>query len=162
MNEDNKKIQTELPAPHDMLLEENKKKLLRAPTFLEKYPMLKWIILIIIVFIVFAFIVFSPFRTMIDQNSSNNPTPTKLKSKTPEVVNLVRLDLAKKLGVELSQVKIKSYIETEWKDTSLGCPEPGMSYLQVITPGYKVVLESKQKEYQYNTDTSQTFTECSN
>jgi hypothetical protein len=28
----------------------------------------------------------------------------------------------------------------EWRDSSIGCPKPGVAYLDVITPGYKVTL----------------------
>ncbi len=29
----------------------------------------------------------------------------------------------------------------EWSDASLGCPEEGMFYAQVITPGYRLVFD---------------------
>ena len=29
-----------------------------------------------------------------------------------------------------------------WPDSSLGCPEPGFQYAQVLTPGYLVVARS--------------------
>ncbi len=40
----------------------------------------------------------------------------------------------------------------DWSDASLGCPEPGQVYAQVITPGYRVLLEAAGKEYEVHTD----------
>lgn len=37
---------------------------------------------------------------------------------------------------------LKSIEARSWPDSSLGCPQPGMSYMQVITPGYIVLLEA--------------------
>jgi hypothetical protein len=37
-----------------------------------------------------------------------------------------------------------------WEDGSLGCPEPGMVYAQVLTPGYRFTLQSSGKTYQYH------------
>jgi hypothetical protein len=36
----------------------------------------------------------------------------------------------------------------EWNDASLGCPQPGMMYAQVITPGYlvKVLVDGQPRE----------------
>ena len=30
----------------------------------------------------------------------------------------------------------------DWRDSSLGCPKPGMAYLDVITPGHRVTLRA--------------------
>jgi len=52
--------------------------------------------------------------------------------------------LAIQLGVDPSAITVV-WVETkEWPDTSLGCPEPGMMYTQVITPGYLVVLDARE------------------
>ncbi len=39
-----------------------------------------------------------------------------------------------------------------WPDTSLGCPQKGMMYAQVITPGFRVVLAVNDQDYEYHTD----------
>lgn len=36
-----------------------------------------------------------------------------------------------------------------WRDGSLGCPEPGMAYIQVLTDGYWVVLEVDGQTYDW-------------
>jgi hypothetical protein len=69
-----------------------------------------------------------------------------------EVVRLAKEDLAQRLGVAVDQIQLVSVEAVNWSDTSLGCPQPGMMYAQVITPGYRVVLEAGGKQYDYHTD----------
>ena len=47
-----------------------------------------------------------------------------------------------------------------WPDSSLGCPKPNMNYLQVITPGYRIVLEAQGRSYEYHTDTGKRVVRC--
>src|SRR5687767_10541093 len=44
-------------------------------------------------------------------------------------------DLAVRLGIEASAVTVVSVESVTWSDGSIGCPEPGRAYPQVITPG---------------------------
>jgi len=60
--------------------------------------------------------------------------------------------LAAELGISPEEVTVLSSEGVEWSDTSLGCPEPGMMYAQVITPGYLVLLEAGGREYEVHTD----------
>ena len=41
--------------------------------------------------------------------------------------------------------------KVEWGNTSLGNPEPGMMYAEVIVPGFKIVLEADGVFYMYHT-----------
>lgn len=61
-------------------------------------------------------------------------------------------DLAKQTGVPADQITVVSVDPMEWPDTSLGCPQEGMMYAQVITPGYLIVLETQGQQYEYHTD----------
>ena len=51
--------------------------------------------------------------------------------------------------------------EVEWPDSSLGCPKPGMVYLQVITPGRLIVLEVAGTRYEYHAGADAPFL-CTN
>lgn len=44
--------------------------------------------------------------------------------------------LAHHLSVISSTLILSSSVAIEWEDSSLGCPDPALSYLQVITPGF--------------------------
>ncbi|MCI0396040.1 MAG: hypothetical protein L0332_19465 [Chloroflexi bacterium] len=37
-----------------------------------------------------------------------------------------------------------------FEDESLGVPEPGATYAQVITPGYVIVVEADERRYTYH------------
>ena len=55
--------------------------------------------------------------------------------------------LSKKLSVEPDSVRVVHMAAMEWPDSSLGCPRPGMQYLQVITPGWLALLQTGKKAY---------------
>lgn len=61
-----------------------------------------------------------------------------------------RQELAGKLGVSPARIQVVKAEPVLWPDTSLGCPQPGMMYAQVITPGYQFILEYEGKQYDYH------------
>ena len=50
--------------------------------------------------------------------------------------------LAVELGIPVSSIRIDTVRAVEWRDSSIGCPQPGEGYLQVITPGHKITLRA--------------------
>jgi hypothetical protein len=62
--------------------------------------------------------------------------------------------LATKLGVAEDQITIVSAERVEWPDACLGAATEGELCAQVITPGYRIVLETGGKEYEAQTDES--------
>ncbi len=48
--------------------------------------------------------------------------------------------LAADLGVEVANLTLRESQAVEWSDTGLGCPDPATTYLQVITPGYRLIF----------------------
>ena len=50
--------------------------------------------------------------------------------------------VARDRGIKPEDVTIVSVEAVEFSDSSLGCPKPDMSYLQVITSGYKVIADA--------------------
>ena len=59
------------------------------------------------------------------------------------------VDLRQRVGEELEQVQIVRAEQVTWSDSSLGCPEPGMAYLQVLTEGIWLVLSYQEKVFDY-------------
>lgn len=46
------------------------------------------------------------------------------------------------------------YVEArQWPDSALGCPREDVMYLQVITPGFIVVINAAGKQLEYHADT---------
>jgi len=56
------------------------------------------------------------------------------------------------MGSNVDNIVLVSAQSVDWADSSLGCPQPGMVYAQVITQGYKIVLRVGDIEYQFHTD----------
>jgi hypothetical protein len=49
-------------------------------------------------------------------------------------------------------VTVASVAATQWPDASLGCPEPGRVYAQVLTRGYAMSLVVEGRRYAYHSD----------
>ncbi len=77
----------------------------------------------------------------------------------PLVERVVR-DLAERLQISTDEITVVQVEEKMWRDSSLGCPQPGQMYLQVITPGYLIVLEAQGQQYSYHTGTEANFILC--
>lgn len=60
-------------------------------------------------------------------------------------------DLAARLRLDRDAIQVLSVEKRMWNDASLGCPEPGKMYAQVITPGFLVRLEAEGATYEYHT-----------
>jgi hypothetical protein len=70
--------------------------------------------------------------------------------------------LAAETGIQASNLTLQSAEATEWSDGSLGCPDPATSYIQVITPGYKVVLTDGTRTYDIHASQSGQAVWCDN
>ena len=88
-----------------------------------------------------------------DYVPSNTPTPEP--TPTPEVPSfggLFMAELSNKLGIKPSNIKLVSYEDTIFNDSSLGCPEPGKLYAQVLTPGWKILFNANGSIYEYHSN----------
>lgn len=82
-------------------------------------------------------------------------SPTAVKDPTLEkLIEDAKEDLAQRANVPESVITVSSAEPVEWRDTSLGCPAEGMMYAQVITPGYRIVLEANGQTYEYHASTT--------
>lgn len=100
------------------------------------------------------------------QGDSTPMTPTLSTPVTPGLEYLIEIakeDLAQRLSMSVTQINLVETAEVEWSDSSLDCPQPGMEYLQVITPGYRILLETNGNLYEYhsNRDTYVVYCESS-
>jgi hypothetical protein len=69
--------------------------------------------------------------------------------------------LADELGITPQEVTVLASEQVEWSDASLGCPQPGMMYAQVVTPGYSFLLDAAGEQYKVHTDlTGQSVIVC--
>jgi len=70
----------------------------------------------------------------------------------PPPVIVAIADMAENLNVQPEQVTVVALEEVTWPDASLGLPEPGKMYAQVLVPGYRVTLEAVGRRFEYHTD----------
>jgi hypothetical protein len=59
-------------------------------------------------------------------------------------------DVAGQTGRAADTVQLLAVDRADWRDSSLGCPKPGMVYLQVITPGYRILVQAGDTIYEYH------------
>lgn len=62
--------------------------------------------------------------------------------------------LAAQLGILPEDIRIVSYEKVNWPDACLGIQTAGLMCAQVITPGFRVLLEAQGKRYDFHTDLS--------
>ncbi|MGA9349783.1 MAG: hypothetical protein WBW48_13395 [Anaerolineae bacterium] len=80
------------------------------------------------------------------------PTTVETPAGSETAIALAKEDLAGRLGVALEKITALEVEAVEWPDTSLGCPQPGRMYAQVITPGYRIILKVGGERYEYHSD----------
>jgi len=68
-------------------------------------------------------------------------------SQRDAAVALAKKTLCARLGLAAAAVELQKAEAVDWPDTSLGCPEKGMMYAQMITPGYRVSLKAEGKTH---------------
>lgn len=59
-------------------------------------------------------------------------------------------DLSAKIHIAPENITIQKSENHTWNDSSLGCPQKGYFYSQMISPGYIIELTAAGKTYQYH------------
>jgi len=66
------------------------------------------------------------------------------------LVEMAKEDLSGRLAVAQDEIELMAADYVTWPDSSAGCPQPGMQYLQVLTNGSRIKLRSGKKTYHYH------------
>lgn len=97
------------------------------------------------------------FQPEPDMDLQASPTPSPIHTQdvgsTPNFDEL-RSVLAEELGESIDRIIIKSVQEMQFRNSCLGLEKPGEMCMQVITPGFRVNLETPQGSYVFHTDQS--------
>ena len=78
------------------------------------------------------------------------------------LIQSAKADLAQKLSIPASQIKATETKEVFWPDASLGCPQPGIAYNQIPTPGYLIMLVYSENKFEYHADIHGNILHCEN
>jgi hypothetical protein len=78
------------------------------------------------------------------------------------LIEMAKADVAQRLSVSIQDVAVLESVSVTWSDASLGCPQEGMAYAQVLTPGYLIRLKSGEQEFEYHAGKSTTVIFCEN
>lgn len=70
-------------------------------------------------------------------------------------------DLAQRLSIPVAQIQLVEARDVIWTDSSLGCPQPGMAYADVLTPGYLILLNVNGQSYEYHAGKNSNVFHCS-
>jgi hypothetical protein len=67
----------------------------------------------------------------------------------PAVLDPILADASARTGAPKESIEIVTAEARTWPDGSLGCPQPGMAYTQVVTEGYQVVVRAANRTLDY-------------
>ena len=109
-------------------------------------------VILAVLSIVFATSLFSPAFGQVPENL-NDDTEVILNDNTEVIEQAVLQDFSQRTGIEIPNPDIKISTEyKEWSNTCLEVKESGNECLNVITPGWEVIIDKAQKRYVYHTN----------
>lgn len=73
-------------------------------------------------------------------------------SPSAQLIEDLKALVAAETGIPSHEVSLVSSAPVEWPDACLGIPNSDELCAQVITPGYRVVLNTLDKQYELHTD----------
>ena len=102
-----------------------------------------------------------PAATQGSSIQMETPTPPAAASSSLEgLIEEAKKDLAQKLVIPTDQISLAEAREVVWPDASLGCPQPGMLYIQVPEDGALILLRAQGVEFEYHSGGSRGLFLC--
>lgn len=71
-------------------------------------------------------------------------------------------DLARRQDAPVSEISVISREEVTWPNGGLGCPKPGMVYIQQLINGSRLILAYGGREFAYHAGPSGEYKHCAN
>jgi hypothetical protein len=98
--------------------------------------------------------------TVSTADAANLPAVLAQQGPPAALVRAIQEDAARRAGIPIANVQVVQAAARTWPDGGLGCPRPGEVYIQVITPGYLMVLRAGNRTFEYHSDDRDQFTLC--
>ncbi len=96
----------------------------------------------------------APTHTVATQMPPSQPAlPSQDHPPAPGLEGMIekaKQDLAARLSVPLAQISLVEAAAVVWPDASVGCPQPGMLYIQVPQDGTRIILQVAGSRYAYH------------
>jgi hypothetical protein len=100
---------------------------------------------------------------------ASSPTQGEtMTSPTPDVpgmeslIEMAKNDLAQRLSISVGEISLVEARSVVWPDSSLGCPQAGIMYAQVLTPGFLILLEHGGVITEYHANRGNYVVACEN
>src|SRR5215207_3159112 len=84
----------------------------------------------------------------INQMPSSIPMPDDAGLRN--LIEKAKADLAGRLSISVDEINLIEATSVVWPDASLGCPQPGMAYIQVPEDGLLIRLQAGDQIYPYH------------
>lgn len=117
----------------------------------------RWTAALTVLLIVFLLIIIggkiSPIAGLFFRPTPTPSTPDKILEPAltdNEYINMSIKELSRLKSVGVDRIGIKEVVKRDWGNSSLGCPQSGKLYAQMITPGYLIVLTLDNSDYFYH------------
>ncbi|MEJ2350864.1 MAG: hypothetical protein P8Y03_13850 [Anaerolineales bacterium] len=104
----------------------------------------------------------SPPKTITQERTMPGPSQSPESRSENPLVRQAKEDLAQRLNVPIEEIELLQYKEVVWPDSSLGCPEPDMTYEQVPQDGALIRLGVERRMYFYHSGGAQAPFFCEN
>lgn len=106
--------------------------------------------------------------TSVGVNPTSEITPTDgettiMKSTSSALISMIdqaKTSLADMLSISIPEIDLIKADAVTWPDSSLGCPQEGMAYAQILTSGYLILLSYAGKNYEYHAGRDQQVFYC--
>lgn len=90
------------------------------------------------------------------------PIQTPADRESQDLVGQAKADLAARLGISLDEIELVLFEAVTWRDGSLGCPEPGVGYIQVLIDGHRIQLLAGGQVFHYHSGKNEPPFLCKN
>ena len=84
-------------------------------------------------------------------------TPVTFEPELDRIKGLALTSLASQLKIEEILLTTIAIELANWSNASLGCPKPGYSYAQVVTPGYRITFDLNGVLYKIHSNLEGTY-----
>jgi hypothetical protein len=99
------------------------------------------------------------------QGDKATMTPISTTPAASDLQNLIEKakgDLAQRLSIPENEIILLKATDVVWPNSSLGCPQKGMVYAEVLTPGYLIILSVENQEFEYHASRGTELIYCPN